>query len=106
MREVHIERVPIDRLGFSVGVCLFAFVSDEDETGVAEVNGIDVSDGDDFSLHHIHDLGASGSREMDTGVPRLIGADGIPAACPFPGKGRQIEKSVGNIALDSLYKMC
>ena len=77
---MHVEGVPIDFDGFSVFVIFFAFVSDEDEAGVPEVDGFDVSDGDDGTFHHIEDGCTFFGAEVDAGVPRLVGSDGVPTA--------------------------
>ena len=79
--EMHKERIPVDGGGgFSVFEIFEAFVPDEYEAWVAEVDDSRISDGDDRALHHIEHGGAFGRREVNARMPRLIGADGVPAA--------------------------
>lgn len=59
-------------------------MSNEDESGIAQIDGFGISYGDDGALHHVENGCVFRCGEMNAGVPGLVCADGIPAAwCGF-----------------------
>ena len=64
----------------TVAFVFLAFVPHEYETRIAQIDRFDVAHRNDGAFHHVEDLCASRAGQVDTGMPGLVSAYGIPSA--------------------------